>query len=159
VKRPTLYQILRFAASAAIVCVIVLVYSKWLHVNPTTVGFSFLLAILAVAASWGLRYAIFMAILATLGYNYFFLPPLYQFAIADPQNWVALFAFLFTAIMASQLSERARQQAEGSNRQRSEVERLYSFSQALLLSDNVYGLLNLIPTLSRALAPAAQRCS
>jgi two-component system, OmpR family, sensor histidine kinase KdpD len=145
VKRPTLYQILRFAASAAIVCVIVLVYSKWLHVNPTTVGFSFLLAILAVAASWGLRYAIFMAILATLGYNYFFLPPLYQFAIADPQNWVALFAFLFTAIMASQLSERARQQAEGSNRQRSEVERLYSFSQALLLSDNVYGLLNLIP--------------
>ena len=144
-ERPTLYQILRFAASAAIVSVIVLMYSKWLHVNPTTVSLTFLLAILAVSAYWGLRYAIFMAILATLGYNYFFLPPLYQFTIADPQNWVALFAFLFTAIVASQLSERARKQAEGSNRQRAEVERLYSFSQALLLSDNVYGLLNLIP--------------
>jgi two-component system, OmpR family, sensor histidine kinase KdpD len=145
VKRPTLYQILRFVGSAAIVCVIVLMYSKWLHVNPTTVGFTFLLAILSVSASWGLRYAIFMAVLATLGYNYFFLPPLYQFTIADPQNWIALFAFLFTAIIASQLSERARREAEESNERRSEVERLYSFSQALLVSDNVYGLLNLIP--------------
>ena len=144
-KRPTLYQILRFAVSAAIVSAIVLMYSRWLHVNPTTVGFSFLLAILAVSAYWGLRYAIFMAVLATLGYNYFFLPPLYQFTIADPQNWIALFAFLFTAIVASQLSERARREALESNERRSEVERLYAFSQALLVSDNVYGLLNLIP--------------
>jgi two-component system, OmpR family, sensor histidine kinase KdpD len=145
VKRPTLYQILRFAASAAVVCAIILIYSRWLRVNPTTVGFTFLLAILVISASWGLRYAIFMAVLATLGYNYFFLPPLYQFTIADPQNWIALFAFLFTAIVASQLSERARSEAEESNERRSEVERLYVFSQALLVSDSVYGLLNLIP--------------
>ena len=145
VKRPTLYQILRFVVSAVIVCVIVLMYSKWLHVNPTTVGFTFLLAILSVSAYWGLSYAIFMAVLATLGYNYFFLPPLYQFTIADPQNWIALFAFLFTAVVASQLSERARREAEESNERRNEAERLYAFSQALLVSDNVYGLLNLIP--------------
>jgi two-component system sensor histidine kinase KdpD len=145
VKRPTLYQILRFGASAAIVAVIVLAYSKWLHVNPTTVGFTFLLAILMISASWGLRYAIFMAVLATLAYNYFFLEPLYQFTIADPQNWVALFAFLFTAVVASQLSERARRETQESHRRRDEVERLYSFTQALLVSDNVYGLLNAIP--------------
>src|SRR5437879_3426141 len=120
-------------------------YSRWLHVNPTTVGFSFLLAILAVSAYWGLRYAIFMAVLATLGYNYFFLPPFYHFTIADPQNWVALFAFLFTAVVASELSERARREALQSNRRRSEVERLYAFSQQLLLSENVHGLLNAIP--------------
>jgi two-component system sensor histidine kinase KdpD len=145
VKRPTLYQILRFAACAAIVSVIIFVYSKWLRMNPTTVGFTFLLAILIVSAVWGLRYAIFMAALSTLGYNYFFLPPLHQFTIADPQNWVALFAFLFTAVVASELSERARREALQSNRRRSEVERLYAFSQQLLLSENVYGLLNAIP--------------
>ncbi len=94
---------------------------------------------------WGLRYAIFMALLATLCYNYFFLPPLYQFTIADPQNWIALFAFLFTAVVGSQLSERARREAVASNQRRHEVERLYSFSQQLLASDNVYGLLNSIP--------------
>lgn len=144
-KRPTLYQILRFAASAAIVSVVILIYSKWLHVNPTTVGFTFLLVVLVVSAVWGLRYAIFAAILATAGYNYFFLPPLYKFTIADPQNWVALFAFLFTAMVASELSERARREAAGSNQRRSEVERLYAFSQQLLVSDNVFGLLNIIP--------------
>jgi two-component system, OmpR family, sensor histidine kinase KdpD len=145
VKRSTLYQILRFAASAAIVSAVILVYSNWLHVNPTTVGFTFLLIVLIVSAIWGLRYAIFVAVLATAGYNYFFLPPLYQFTIADPQNWVALFAFLFTAVVASELSEKARREAAESNQRRSEVERLYAFSQQLLVSDNVFGLLNTIP--------------
>jgi two-component system, OmpR family, sensor histidine kinase KdpD len=145
VKRATLYQILRFAASAAVVTLIIFVYTRWLHVNPTTVGFTFLLAILIVSTVWGLRYAIFTAVLATIAYNYFFLPPLYQFTIADPQNWIALFAFLFTAVIASQLSDRARRETEQSNQRRSEVERLYAFSQQLLVSDNVFGLINRIP--------------
>ncbi|MGA8432480.1 MAG: DUF4118 domain-containing protein [Candidatus Sulfotelmatobacter sp.] len=144
-KRATLYQILRFAASAAAVALIIFVYTRLLHVNPTTVGFTFLLAILIESTIWGLRSAIFTAILATLAYNYFFLPPLYQFTIADPQNWIALFAFLFTAVIASQLSDRARRETEHSNQRRSEVERLYAFSQQLLVSDNVFGLINRIP--------------
>jgi two-component system sensor histidine kinase KdpD len=145
VKRATLYQILRFAVSAAAVALIIFIYTRWLHVNQTTIGFTFLLAILVVSTVWGLRYALFTAVLATLGYNYFFLPPLYQFTIADPQNWIALFAFLFTAVIASQLSDRARTEAEQSNQRRSEVERLYAFSQQLLVSDNVFGLVNRIP--------------
>ena len=144
-NRSPLYQILRFAASAAIVAVVTLIYYRWIHVNPTTVGFTFLLTVLVVSAGWGLRYATFMAVLATLAYNYFFLPPILQFQIADPQNWVALFAFLFTAVIASQLSERARRQTEQSNQRRSEVERLYAFSQQLLVSENVFELLNAIP--------------
>lgn len=138
-------QIIRFAAAAATVCAVTVVYFRWLHVNPTTVGFTFLLAVLVISAAWGLRYAIFMAIFATLTYNYFFLPPVLRITIADPQNWVALFAFLFTAIIASQLSERARRQAVESNQRRREVERLYAFSQQLLVTDNVFELLNVIP--------------
>src|SRR5215471_11592853 len=143
--RGIIKQAVRFAWAIVIVCAITVIYRRWLHVNPTTVGFSFLLAILVVSAWWGLRYAIFMAILSTLGYNYFFLPPLLRFTIADPQNWVALFAFLFTAVIASQLSERARHQALESNRRRREVERLYGFSQQLLVSENVFELFNSIP--------------
>src|SRR5439155_2412584 len=134
-----------FAVAGATVFAIVFVYFRWLHVNPTTVGFTFLLAVLSISAVWGLRYAIFMAILATVAYNYFFLPPLFRFTIADPQNWIALFAFLFTAIVASQLSERARREALQSNERRREVERLYAFSQSLLVSENVFELLNTIP--------------
>jgi two-component system, OmpR family, sensor histidine kinase KdpD len=145
VKRASDNQILRLAITAATVCGIVVIYFRWLHVNPTTVGFTFLLAILMVSAAWGLRYAIFMAILATMAYNYFFLPPILRFTIADPQNWVALFTFLLTAIIASQLSERARRESAQSNQRRREVERLYAFSQQLLVSENVFELLNLIP--------------
>ena len=144
-KRSMDNSILRFAASTAIVSAIVVLYFRWLHVNPTTVGFSLLLAILLISAAWGLRYAIFTAIVATVGYNYFFLPPLFRFTIADPQNWIALFAFLVTAVVASQLSERARRGTVYADQRRREVERLYAFSQQLWLSENVFELLNIIP--------------
>ena len=144
-KRAADNQIVRFLVSAAAVGLITGLFFRLLHVNPATVGFAFLLAILIVSAAWGLRYAIFMAVLATLAYNYFFLPPVLHFTIADPQNWIALFAFLFTAIMASQLAERARREALASNQRRHEVERLYHFSELLLVSENVFELLNAIP--------------
>ena len=144
-KRKAGNQILRFLVCAAIIASITAAYFKLLHVNPTTVGFTFLLAILVISALWGLRYAVFMALVATLVYNYFFLPPLLRFTIADPQNWVALFAFLCTAIIASQLAERARREAIHSNQRRREVERLYGFSEQLLVSENVFELVNAIP--------------
>jgi two-component system sensor histidine kinase KdpD len=116
-----------------------------LHVNPTTVALTFLLCVLLVSANWGLRYAVGMAIAATALFNYNFLPPIGTFTIADPQNWVALAAFLITAIVASQLSERARRAAESANQRRHELEKLYSFSQTLLVADNVVELLNALP--------------
>src|SRR5438046_2789960 len=88
VKRVSDNQILRFIVSAAVVAAITALYFKTVHVNPTTVGFTFLLVILIGSAAWGLRYAIFAAVLSTLAYNYFFLPPLFRFTIADPQNWI-----------------------------------------------------------------------
>jgi two-component system sensor histidine kinase KdpD len=145
VKRAIGNPILRFVASTAILSAIVFLYFRWLHVNPTTVGFSFLLVVLLISAAWGLRYAIFTAIVATVAYNYFFLPPLFRFTIADPQNWIALFAFLVTAVVASQLSERARRGMLYADQRRREVERLYSFSQQLWVSENVFELLNIIP--------------
>jgi len=115
------------------------------QINPMTVSLALLLTILAVSALWGLRVSIYLSVLATLVLNYFFLPPLGTLTIADPQNWVALVAFLVTAIVASQLSERARREARAAHRRQAEAERLYSFSQRLLGSGNVPALLNSIP--------------
>jgi len=145
VKRQFNNPILRLLACVLIVSGIVLVFLRWLHMNPTTVGFSFLLAVLLISTTWGLRYAILTAFLATAAYNFFFLPPLFRFTIADPQNWIALIAFLITAGVASQLSERARRETEHADQRRREVERLYAFSQQLWLSENVFELLNVIP--------------
>jgi two-component system, OmpR family, sensor histidine kinase KdpD len=120
-------------------------YSKLLHVNQTTVALSFLLAILAVSAVWGMVVSVFMSVSAVLLFNYYFLPPIGTFTIADPQNWVALFAFLFTSIMGSQLSARIRKEADAAHGRRREVERLYAFSQKLLGEGNVIQLMNAIP--------------
>jgi two-component system, OmpR family, sensor histidine kinase KdpD len=136
---------LGYVLAALIVLVIVLLGRSVVHINPTTIALAFLLGILGVSTFWGLRPAVFMAIVSTLAFNYFFLPPVGTFTIADPQNWVALFAFLITAVTASELSERAGREARNANQRRRELERLYGFSQQLLSSDNAAELLNAIP--------------
>lgn len=138
-------QGIRFAIALAIVYSITLFYRNLLHVNQTTVALSFLLAILAVSAVWGMAVSAFMSVAAVLAFNYYFLPPVGTFTIADPQNWVALFAFLVTAIVGSQLSGRIRKEADASHQRRREIERLYIFSQKLLGEGNVIQLLNAIP--------------
>ena len=139
-------QVVRFSLALAIVLGITFFYRKALpQVNQTTVALSFLLAILAVSAIWGMAVSAFMSVAAMLAFNYFFLPPVGNFTVADPQNWVALFAFLFTAIVGSQLSGRIRKEADAANRRRKEIERLYRFSQKLLGEGNVIQLLNAIP--------------
>lgn len=145
VKGSRLQSPLRYAAVTGIVVAVVLFYRHLVHVNPTTVALTLLLAVLLVSANWGLRYSILLAVLATLVFNYFFLPPIGTLTIADPQNWVALAAFLATAIVAGQLSEKARREAFNANQRRRDVERLYALSQRLLATDNVAELLNAIP--------------
>jgi two-component system sensor histidine kinase KdpD len=145
VKQAPFTKTARYIAAAAAILVIVFVY-RAIHVtNPTTVALTFLLTVLVVSTVWGLRASVFTAVVATLAFNYFFLPPVGTFTIADPQNWVALFAFLVTAVIASQLSARARREAMNANDRRRDVERLYGFSQQLLSSDNVVELLNALP--------------
>ena len=105
--------------------------------NPTTVGFAYLLLVLVIASTWGLPEATLASLAATLTFNFFFLPPVGKFTIADPQNWVALFSFLATALIASRLSARVKKQAlDAVDRQR-DLERLYTFSRAILLMDPV----------------------
>ncbi|MGA2846954.1 MAG: DUF4118 domain-containing protein [Candidatus Acidiferrales bacterium] len=145
VREPFLYRFLRFAAALGLVLGISVFYRRVLPVNPTTVALTFLLAILAVSTVWGIAVSVFMSIAAMLAFNYYFLPPVGKFTVADPQNWVALFAFLVVSVIASTLSTRARQKAEDASARRREIEKLYAFSQGLLESGNVIQLLNRIP--------------
>jgi two-component system sensor histidine kinase KdpD len=145
VWRRLAYRTLRYLLALCIVLAITYVYRKLLPVNQTTVALTFLLAILTVSTVWGLRVSVFMSLAAMLAYDYFFLPPVGQFVIASPENWVALVAFLGTSLVASQLATRVRREADTAQRQRREIERLYSFSQQLLVEGNVIQLLNAIP--------------
>ena len=123
----------KLLAAPAIIALIVAFYSR-LPVNNTTVALTLLLAILGISAWWGLLDATIASVVAMLGFNYYFLPPVGTFEIDDPQNWVALTAFLVTAVMASQLSARAKRRTLEAVERRREIEGLYALSQSLLLS-------------------------
>jgi two-component system sensor histidine kinase KdpD len=108
---------------------------RLIPVNATTVGFAYLLLILIVASTWGFLEAALASVLATLVFNFFFLPPIGTFTIADPQNWVALSSFLATSLIASRLSAKAKTRASEAVERQRDLERLYTFSRAMLLID------------------------
>src|SRR5580698_2109218 len=129
--------VLRLLLSLAGVAIITYTAYSIIPHNPTTVGFAYLLLVLVIASTWGLPEATLASVAATLTFNFFFLPPVGKFTIADPQNWVALFSFLATALITSRLSARVKKQAlDAVDRQR-DIERLYTFSRAILLTDSV----------------------
>jgi two-component system, OmpR family, sensor histidine kinase KdpD len=104
-------------------------------VNTPTVGFVYLLLVLVLATTWGFAEAAIASCAATLAFNYFFLPPMGTLTIADPENWVALFSFLATALIGSRLSAEARRRATEAMERQQDIERLYTFSRAILLTD------------------------
>src|SRR6476620_6212772 len=126
----------RSIASVLFIAGITFFYSRvFVAVNSTTVALTFLLATLAVATAWGLLEGILASLAGMLCFNFFFLPPLGTLTIADPQNWVALFAFLITAVSGSELSARAKRRAIEATKRQEEMERLYELSRNLLLLD------------------------
>jgi two-component system sensor histidine kinase KdpD len=131
--------------SLVLLVAITYAYRRVLHVNETTVALTFLVAILAVSAVWGMLVSVFMTTATVLTIDYFFLAPIGKFTIAAPQHRVALFAFLVAAITAGLMASRMRQEADESNQRRREVERLYQFSRKLLGEGNVIQLMNAIP--------------
>jgi len=144
VRTDTRTAFVRYAAMFAGLAVVVAA-GRYLKTNPTTIALAFLIGVLFASAYWGRRYAVVLSVVATAAFNFFFLPPIYTFTVADPQNWIALMAFLVTALVAGNLSERARREAEDAKQRRHEVERLYALSQQLLTTENLVSLLNQLP--------------
>ena len=91
----------------------------------------FLIAVLASAVTYGLWASLFACLVSVLAYNFFFLPPLYTFTIADPENVVALFFFTVVALIASNLAARVRAQAVAARERTRITEELYLFSRKL----------------------------
>ncbi len=123
------------ASLAGVGLVTVLGYTVF-PVNATSVGFAYVLLVLIIATLGGFVEALLASIAATLTFNFFFLPPVGKLTIADPQNWVALFSFLVTSLIASRLSAEAKRRTRDALKSKQDVERLYTFSRTILLIDN-----------------------
>ncbi|MGB8825757.1 MAG: DUF4118 domain-containing protein, partial [Pseudolabrys sp.] len=91
----------------------------------------FLLAVLVTAMSFGILPAIYASVLSFLVYNFFFIPPLYTFTIAEPYELLALVIFLAVAVISSALAGRVREQARISANRMRAMRRLYEFTRRL----------------------------
>jgi two-component system, OmpR family, sensor histidine kinase KdpD len=94
-----------------------------------SISLVFLTAVLASAIAWGLLPSLFACIASVLAYNFFFLPPLYTFTVADPENVVALFFFLVVAVIVSNLTARTRTQVVTARSRAKTTAELYAFSR------------------------------
>ena len=129
-----LLRIARYLVSFSTVLAITLLSAR-IGLNTTTVALSLLLVVLAAATLSGLTLAIATSLTAVLAFNFFLLPPVGTFTVEEPQNWVALAAFLITAATASQLSSRAQRRTAEAQERRLETERLYELGRAILLNE------------------------
>jgi two-component system, OmpR family, sensor histidine kinase KdpD len=118
------------------VAVVTVVAYRLIPVNGTTAGFAYLLLVLVVASTWGFVEAAIASAAATLTFNFFFLPPVGTFTIGDPQNVVAFFSFLTTSLIAGRLSAAAKRTTSNAIERQQDLERLYTFSRAILLIDD-----------------------
>jgi two-component system sensor histidine kinase KdpD len=111
-------------------------------VTPTTVGLTLLLVVLGTATLGRLWTATTVALVATGAYNFFFFPPIGSFTIDDPQNWVAVLAFLVAAVIASKLSAAAQARAQEAIARRNEVTRLFDLTRDVLLTSEAAGAID-----------------
>jgi two-component system, OmpR family, sensor histidine kinase KdpD len=130
------FAAIRLAVAVAATAGITFLCFRLTPVNATTAGFFYLVEVLIIATAWGLREAVVTSIVAMLCFNYFFFPPVGTFTISDSRNWVALFAFLATSLIAGQLSARARRRTREAIDRQEEMERLYALSRAILQTDS-----------------------
>ena len=101
----------------------------------------FLAAILFTAVNYGLWPSLFASLVSTLAYNFFFIPPLYTFTVADPANLLALIFFTIVAILTSNLTARTRRQVLVAQSQVKTTSDLNAFSRKLASIDDLDDLL------------------
>jgi two-component system sensor histidine kinase KdpD len=132
--RPSIADARGLVLALAAVAGVTVVYARWLHVsNATIVALTFLLVVLLTAATAGLVVAVVTSLVAMACFNFFFLPPVGTWTIADPQNWVALFVLLAVSLVASRLSHVARTRTEEALGRRDELARLFDLSRDVLV--------------------------
>jgi PAS domain S-box-containing protein len=110
--------------------------------TATTVALAYLLVVLLAATAWGSWPALVASVVGTLCFNFFFLPPVYTLTIDDPQNWVALSAFLVTGLTAGQLSALAKRHAAETEAIRTEA-RLATLRHRSLLEASLDALVTI----------------
>jgi two-component system sensor histidine kinase KdpD len=130
---------LALGSSAILVTVVTVVIEMLdrLDVPVLSLAALYLFAIVPIALFWGVAYAIGASVASVLAFNFFFLPPLYTFTLADSNNWFALLVYLVTAVVVSELAARVRRRAAEAEQRGRESALIADAATALLRGENL----------------------
>jgi two-component system sensor histidine kinase KdpD len=111
-------------ATVAVVAVSTAIVYPLKSVAPVvSLGVVYLPGILLISIVWGLRLGLLASVASALAFNFFQIPPLHRFTIADEENWVALATFVIVAVVSSSVAGLARAQALEAERRREQADR------------------------------------
>lgn len=132
-----------FAAAAVVALSTALLYPLREVAPVVSLGVVYLPAVLLVSAIWDARLGIIAALLAATAYNFFHIPPVGEFTIADSENWVALGAFLAAAVLASSVAQIIRRRSAEVDQRRREADLGADMARILLRSADLEPALRL----------------
>jgi two-component system sensor histidine kinase KdpD len=100
-------------------------------VHVENLSLVYLPVILWLAVSFGRGPAITASFLASVAYDFFFVPPFYRLTVADPTQWISLLALLATALVIGQLTANAQAHANEALASQQRTTRLYALAQMI----------------------------
>ncbi len=130
-----------YPASVLLVVATIALLKLFHGLADSTVALLLLLAVFLSAWIWESGPGALAAVAATLGFNFFFIPPQYTFTVEDPRNVAALIVFLISGLLIGRLSAISRQRLRLVEAERSDLARLTRLSQAFLSDTNRESLL------------------
>jgi two-component system sensor histidine kinase KdpD len=132
---------LDYPAAVLLVGATIAVLKLFRNLTDSSVALLLLLAVFACAWLWESGPGVAAAIAATLGFNFFFIPPSFTFTVDDPRNVTALFVFLVSGLLIGHLSATNRERLRLVEAERSDLANLTRLSQAFLSDTNQESLL------------------
>jgi two-component system sensor histidine kinase KdpD len=125
-----------YPAALLVVGATIAILKLFPQLTASSIALLLLLTVFLCASVWQSGPGVLAAVLATLGYNFFFLPPLYTLTISDPRNVTALFVFLVSALLIGRLSALSRHRLELLEAERRDLIGLTQLSQGFLADTN-----------------------
>jgi two-component system sensor histidine kinase KdpD len=141
-----LSEILRWLLGSG-VAILATLFLVLLHADAGSAGILYLVLVVWTATLAGRAVSIYLAIISSFLFDYFFLLPFHSFGLSGLQSWLAMISFVVSCAIVGRVAERARRETRQAERRREDVERLYALSQEMMLHDDAAGLVREIPRL------------
>jgi two-component system sensor histidine kinase KdpD len=107
------------------------------YLGTVNIAMLYLLPILISAVAWGPVTAVIAAILGILCFDFFFIPPVYGFTVADARYLISFAIFLLVALLTGRISARLRQHITNAKQREARMTALYALSREIAATNEL----------------------